>query len=182
MKIKVFYILLFILCLLFLFDVPTLNGQSAEGLYREAIQFIKDKQYDFALLEFRAIIRDFPESKYAQESMFAMGEYFYTQGAYHEAIKNFAEYIRNYPDADGAIFAKAYLLKIMQSIEKPTEEERRVIDNIKTDFFSKALLLLFSEYKEASYKSVFQTVFTVRYYVDITEVYRNGKIFIKITP
>lgn len=178
---KVFYILLLIVCLLFFIGRETLYSQDAKAQYRQAIQFLKEKKYDFAFMAFRAIIRDFPESEYAQKSMFAVGEYFYSQRAYYEALESFAKYIRNYPDSDGAIFAKAHLLKIMQGIERPTEKMKEIIDNIKMNFFSKSLFLLFCEYKEVSYKSAFQNEFTIRYYIDMIEVRRNGKVFIKIT-
>lgn len=178
---KLFYILLFIGCIFFSFIAPALAGQSGRAQYEKATQLVKRGQYDFALLAFRSIIRDFPESKYAQEAKFALGEYFYRQKAYFEAIQNFTEYIKKYPDTTAAIFAKAYLIKIMESMEKPSQKEKELIDKIKMDFFSKPLFLLFSEHREVSYKSALANDFTIRYYIEDIEVYINDKPFIKIT-
>lgn len=179
-KRRIFYILFFVICLIF-FKTSSINSQSAESQYKDALRLLKEKKHDFAFLAFRAIIRDFPETRYAQESQFAIGEYFYEQNSYYEAIRNFADYIKKYPPSNATIFAKAYLMKIMQQIHSPTKKEKELIDKIKMDFFSKPLFLLFSEFKEISYKSPFQNKFTIRYYIDMIEVIKNDKIFLKIT-
>jgi len=179
---KTCYIWVFAACLFFLLAPKSLASENTEGRdrYKKAIRFIKEKQYDFALLEFRAIIRDFPESRYTESSLFATGEYFYTRRAYYEASRNFTAYIERYPGSDGAIFARSYLLKIMQGIERPREEEVEALENMEMAFFSQPLVLLFSEYKEVSYKSAFQNNFTIRYYMDTIEVYRNDTLFLKL--
>lgn len=154
---------------------------NAKARYDEVVRYIKLKQYDFALMELRSILRDFPETEYFQKSVFAIGEYSYDNKAYYDAIKNFTEYINNYPDSKGVIFAKAYLLRIIEDNKNPTWEEKRVFEDIKKDFFSSPLFLLFSEYKEASsYTSAFQHVFKIRYYIDNVEVYRDDELFITI--
>lgn len=81
------HILLFFICFVLFFGVPVVYRQSARSQYIRAIQCAKEKQYDFAFLEFRGILRDFPKTKYAKEAQFAMGEYFYGLKMYYEAIK-----------------------------------------------------------------------------------------------
>ena len=100
---------------------------------------------------------------------------------YYDAVKGFTEYIKNYPDSKANVFAMAYLLKITEDIKDPTLEEKKMFDKIKQDLFSKPLFLLFRGYKETSYKSPSRNKFKIRYYIDNIEVYRNGKLFIKIT-
>jgi hypothetical protein len=70
----------------------------------------------------------------------------------------------------------------MEEIKDPTWEEKRMLENAKRDFFSKPLFLLFTEYKETSYRSALWNKFKIRYYIDNVEVYRNGQLFVKITP
>ncbi len=161
---------------------PGLAEQGGKEQYEKARQFIKQRKYDFAFLEFRSVVRNFPGSKYARESRFAVGEYLFMQKMHWESVKNFSEYIRDYPDSAGAIFARAYLLKIMENIEDASAEEKKAIEDIKTELFSEPLFLIFSEYKEISYKSAFNNNFSIRYYVDIIKVYKNDKPFITITP
>jgi len=164
------------------FIAQNIYGQTAATQYNEAVKFIRARQYDFAFLEFRSVTIDFPKTKYAEEATFAIGEYFYNKKAHYEAIRHFSEYIKKTPKSEGAIFAKAYLLKIMRTIENPTKKERKAIESMKNDFFSKPVFLIFSEYKEVFYKSPFEHEFKIRYYIDMIEVHRNGKLFIKIAP
>ncbi len=178
---KIFYILLLALLAVFIFKAPNINAQSAEAQYREASQMVEEKKYDFAFLAFRSITRDFPKSKYASDALFAVGEYLYSQTANTESISNFSEYVRKYPNSDGTVFAKTYLLKIIEAAQKPTAVEKEIINNLEKEFFSKPLFLLFSQYKEVSYKSGFANSFAIRYYVDKIEVYKNGQIFYRIS-
>jgi len=171
---------LFIFSLLF-FGMPLLYGDSALGKYKEAVRHAKQKKYDFAFMEFRDVIKRYPESEYAKEALFAIGEYYYIQRAYYDAFDTFNEYTKTYPDSDGAVFAKAYLIEIMEGIEKPPERNRGIVAAIKENFFSAPLFITFSEYKEVSYESGFRNIFTARYYLDKIEIYRNGEIFLEIT-
>ena len=157
-------------------------GGDARARYDEAIRYTKLKQPDFALMEFRSILQDFPKTVFAQKALFAIAEYCYDRRMHYEAIRNFTAHINDYPGSAANVFARAYLLKIMQDIREPNPEERRLFEEIKTAFFSKPLFLLFSEYKKTSYKSPSQNKFKIRYYVGNIEVYRNGQLFVKLTP
>jgi len=154
---------------------------EAGAQYKEALRLIREKKHDFAFMELRSILKDFPKSRYAQDALFGVAEYCYEHNMHYDAIKGFTEYINMYPDSKAVIFAKAYLLKIMDKIKNPTEEEKNALESIKRDFFSGPLFLLFSEYKETSYKSPFLNRFKIRYYFDNIEIYRNDEIFLKIT-
>ncbi|MFC1624181.1 tol-pal system YbgF family protein [Candidatus Omnitrophota bacterium] len=181
---KIFYIFLFVLSLYLISKEPILAAgpsHGGKGQYDRAVRYVKEHNYDIALMEFLSIIRNFPESIYAKRSLFAIGEYFYEKNAYSEAIKHFTKYIGDYPDYDDAIFARAYLLKIIEDVKESPEENKVFIENIEADFFSQPLFLLFSEYKEETYKSALRNDFTIHHYIDMIEVYRNGELFIKLT-
>jgi outer membrane protein assembly factor BamD (BamD/ComL family) len=179
---KINLIILFIIGLIFVLSGQNVYAGEAGIRYDKAVRCIKLKQPDFAFMEFKSILRDFPESPLAQKSMFAIAEYCYDHKMYYDAILNFTEYINNNPRSKADVFAKAYLLKIMEEIKDPTWEEKRMLEKAKEDFFSKPLFLLSSKYKETSYKSVARNEFRIRYYIDKAEVYRNGQLFVKITP
>ena len=176
---KIFYIAIFLAPILFI--TQDLSA-SAGSQYKEALRLIEQKKYDFAFMEFRSVVKNFPKSSFTQQSIFAMAEYYYDHKMYYDAILNFTGYINNYPSSKANVFAKAYLLKITEEIQDPTWEEKRMLENVKEDFFSKPLFLLFTEYKETSYRSASRNDFRIRYYIDNVEVYRNGQLFVKIAP
>lgn len=178
-------ILLLMACFLFVMSMGNAYGWVlgwGGGIqYDKARYAVKHKRYDIALMEFRSVVKDFPNTAYARESVFAMGEYYYDNKAYYDAIGVFSDYLKNYPNSNGAVFARAYLLKIMEGIQRPVEEDKKAIDDMKKAFFSKPVLLLFSNYKERSYKTAFRNKLKIRYYLDAIEIYRNGQLFVKIT-
>jgi outer membrane protein assembly factor BamD (BamD/ComL family) len=164
------------------FNSPKLYAEGdARARYDEAIRCIKMKQVDFAFMDFRSVVRDFPKSPLSQKSRFAIAEYEYDHKIYYDAVKEFTSYINDYSTSKANIFAKAYLLKIIEEIKDPTFGEKQMFESIKKEFFAKPLFLLFKEYKETSYKSPFLYKFKIRYYIDNIEVYRNGKLFVKIS-
>jgi len=175
-------VFLFIIGLSIIFSAHGVYAAGfARARYDAAVRYIKLKQPDFALMEFRSLLREFPKSPLVQKTSFAIAEYYYNNKMYNDAIKSFAGYVKDYPDSKAGIFAKVYLLKIIEEIKDPAWEEKRLFEEIQKDFFSKPLFLLFKEYKETSYKSPLQNKFKIRYYIDNIEVYRNGQLFIKIT-
>jgi len=179
---KINYILLFAVGFIVIFGAQNLYGFDAMAQYNKAVRYIKMKQPDFALMEFRGVVRDFPKSVFARKAMFAMAEYCYDNKLYYEAMDNFTEYLNKYPGSKAGVFARAYLLKIMGEINNPSQEETKAFENIKKELFSKPLFLLFKEYKETSYKSDSWNKFKIKYYIDNIEVYRNGRLFLTLKP
>jgi outer membrane protein assembly factor BamD (BamD/ComL family) len=177
---KINYLILFCAALI-IFSAGDIYGFDAMAQYNRAVRYIKIKQPDFALMEFRGIIRDYPKSLFARKALFAVAEYYYDNKVYYDSINNFTEYLNKYPESKSRIFAKVYLLKIIQEIKYPSPDEKKAFESIKNDFFSKPMFLLFKEYKQISYKSPSLNRFKIRYYIDNIEVYRNGQLFIKIT-
>jgi outer membrane protein assembly factor BamD (BamD/ComL family) len=173
--------ILFSVLLAAAFGAGDIYGFDAMAQYNRGIRYIKTKRPDFALMEFRGVVRDYPESLFAQKALFAIAEYCYDNNICYEAMDNFTAYLNKYPGSESGIFAKAYLLKITRDIKFPSPDEKKAFENIKKDFFSKPLFLLFKEYKQISYKSPSLNRFKIRYYVDNIEVYRNGQLFIQIT-
>lgn len=176
---KISCIIVFLL--IFSFTSQVFASYKGRENYEKAVSHVKQKEYDFAFMELRALIRNFPETKYAQEALFGLGEYFYLKNVPHETTKVFSEYVKKYPDSEVSVFARAYLFKIVQDKQRPGPEQKDLLESLRKDFFSTPKFFMFSEYKEFSYKSVFQNNFKIRYYVDEIEIYRNGELFIKIT-
>lgn len=156
-------------------------GWDARAGYDAAVGYIRKKQPDFALLEFRRVARDFPGSLFAEKSTCAIAEYYYDRGMYGDAIENFIWCAKKGSDLETNIIAKVYLLKIIQEIENPASEEKEMLEGIKKELSSKSAFLVLSEYKKTYYRSPSLNRFKVKHYADNVEVYRNGQLFIKVT-
>lgn len=168
----------------FVFILNELSFAATDGAlvkYEEGLKLAKEKEYDFAFLSFRSLVQEYPKSKYAQDALFAVGEYFYQVKSYYDVNKIFNEYINKYASSPGAIFAKAYLYKIIEYSDKVEERRKETADKLTLDFFSQIPFLLMPENKERSYLSAFNNKFTLNYQPDKIEIYQNGKIFIEIT-
>lgn len=179
---KIFHIIILLILFVFTFGINNLSADTASSKYQEAVRLVKNKEYDFAFLAFRSVVREYPQSKYAQEALFALGEYYYFIKSYGEADRTFNEYISKYSDSREAIFARVYLWKIIEHSDKVPQRKKEALDKLTAYFFSKPLFLLFSEYKELSYLSPLENKLVIRHYVDKIEVYRNGQIFAQFTP
>ena len=121
---KINPILLFIAWLIAIFSARDLyageTGSSyfageAGARYNAAIKCINAKQPDFAFMEFRSIVRDFPESPLAHKAIFALAEYCYDHGMYYDAINNFTLCAEDDSDPKAGVIAKAYLCLLYTS-------------------------------------------------------------------
>lgn len=178
---KITLVFLFIAGLIFIFGGQDLYA-GAGARYTEAVRCIKAKQPDFAFMKFRGVIRDFPESPLAQKSIFAMAEYYYDCGMYRDAINNFTLCAKDCSDLKASVIAKAYILKIIKDMKKPGLEEKRTAEDMKREFFSKSLFLVFSEYKKTSYRSASLNKFRIKHHAGNIDVYRNDQLFLTVEP
>lgn len=168
--------------LIVVFCSQDLYAGEAGARYRDAIRCIKLNQPDFAFMGFRSVARDFPDSPFAERSIFAMAEYYYDNKMYHDAIENFTLCAEDRSDLKANTIAKAYILKIIEEIKEPAPEKKDMAEGIKKEFFSESLFLLFSEYKKTSYRSASLNKFRIKHCADNIEVHRNDQPFLTLEP
>ena len=103
-------------------------GHAAEGgkLYAKAYKSAKAGDIEFAFMQYRSLLRNYPNSRFKKEALFAKGEYYFLISRYKEAALAFQEYIKDYPDSKGAVFALLYLFKIAE-----IKKDALVAENIK---------------------------------------------------
>jgi outer membrane protein assembly factor BamD (BamD/ComL family) len=154
--------------------------------YRASEQAIEDGQLYFAFVHLKAILRDDPKSPYAPKAAFALGEYYFNNTDYYNAIAKLSDYIRLYPKDKGVIFAKLLIYKALTTVKKEEdmgEQEAALIKEIRKELFSQPLFLIFYDKKfPRSYKSLFDNSYLVYDYVDKIKVFRNDKIFLELSP
>lgn len=87
--------------------------QSPETVYYAAYSDYIKKNYPLAIQGFRQFIQVFPQNGLADNSLYWIGECYYSQKMYQEAVNTFAELIDNYSDGDkipDAILKKGFAL------------------------------------------------------------------------
>jgi len=68
-------------------------------LYRQAMSYLKNGLHEFALLKLQHIIEVYPDSKYADEARFKMGEIYFKQGVFWNAEEEFNKHAKLYPSS-----------------------------------------------------------------------------------
>ena len=131
---------------------------------------------DFAYMEYREILRNYPESKFSEPSLFAVGEYFFINSNFKESAPVFVSFVQRFPDAKGKLFALAYLLKMAQA-RSDTDGEKDLTNQIVT---FKQLGLVFKDSKEVKYASPLYRKLRAVFYIDKIEFYTQGELLLSI--
>jgi len=79
---------------------PAKTPLSAEELYAAAYKKFQDKDYDGAIADFTAFIKNSPDSSLADNAQFWIGESYYARGDYNRAILEYDGVIKKYPSGD----------------------------------------------------------------------------------
>jgi tol-pal system protein YbgF len=72
-------------------------GVSADTLYQNALRDFTSGHYDLARQEFSDYIKNFPSNDLASNAQFYLGEIYYAQGDYNNAIGSYDTVLANYP-------------------------------------------------------------------------------------
>jgi tol-pal system protein YbgF len=91
-------------------EAPVTPGPAAASAvqteeYEAAFNLMKDGKYDRATNAFRAFIEKYPESAYADNAHYWIGEAHAARGDNSKAITAFEAVIKRFPDSDGAKLA-----------------------------------------------------------------------------
>jgi tol-pal system protein YbgF len=73
---------------------------DAEGLYSKAFQLFRGGQFDAARTEFSNYLKLYPNTDLADNSQFWLGECYYAEKRYSEAIAAYEKTIKKYPKSD----------------------------------------------------------------------------------
>jgi len=98
----------YILTILFTF-VNVVYADDAASVYKSAVRFLRDGRKEWAYLKFEHIVKTFPGSKYADEAMFRVGEYYFQNKDDFKARVNLEKHIKLYPKSRFNKKSKEYL-------------------------------------------------------------------------
>ena len=124
------------------FLTPTLYAQTDGRLFSDARAAEAAGRKDAALLLYRQIIRDFPQSPYADESLFLIGQYYYDSRNYFEADQALREHTRRFPQSRFNKTARESLARIQ--LRSLKDRADALFDDGKLD----AASILYQQYLE----------------------------------
>ena len=107
---------------------PAISQDPSSIYYAAYSDYIKEN-FDLAIEGFRQFIRNFPESGLADNSLYWIGECYFSQGSYKSAVDAFDAMLEKYPRSDKAAAAnlkKALAFVQMNQIGQGIEQLRFV--------------------------------------------------------
>lgn len=79
-----------------------LEPAEVQDEYRVALQAMRDQQFDKAIQLFRGFVQKYPRSQMADDARYWIGECYYAQRKYYEAILAYNDVLRDYEHGDKA--------------------------------------------------------------------------------
>lgn len=151
---------------------------SKDRQYDDTLEEAKSGNIDFAFMNLKNYLQEYPNSIHAAKIKFAIIEYYFQIKNYRNTIDELIKYIVDYPREKSSIFAQVILYKTLLDYKG----ESPLIERLKENFFSKPVFLIFSDSKTKSYKSILNNNYRIVDYVNRIEFYKNNELFLEITP
>ncbi|GAB2690595.1 tol-pal system protein YbgF [Aliiglaciecola sp. 3_MG-2023] len=81
-------------------DMPVTTNVSESDAYDRAVNLIlRDKQYDLAIPEFQSFIKTYPNSSYAANAHYWLGQLLFNKQQWESAAEQFQILVSGYPDS-----------------------------------------------------------------------------------
>ena len=170
------YVIIISLLLQGCFWVPCAKASEAGLEWQDAVEAAKQGQYDFAYMDFRTILEDYPNSPYSLKAQFAQGEYFFLQNNLQMASDEFRNFYAKYPQHEESLIAIAYLFKIAKIENHP--DEMKEYRNKAASF--RQLTFIFNDKKYFRFNSGFLRRYKLVYHINKVDLYVNGEQFTEV--
>jgi tol-pal system protein YbgF len=82
-----------------------MDRQQPEAVYQTAYNDYLNRNYDLAILAFRNFLNSFPSSNLADNAQYWIGECYYAQKQFDQALVEFEKVLTLYPDGDKSVSA-----------------------------------------------------------------------------
>lgn len=113
-------------------DLRGVDATSPENIYRKAMEYLKEKNYDKASALFLYLVQSYPDSDLADNALYWTGECYYATHNYEDSIKYFNEVIQKYPDGNkvpDSMLKIGFAYLKMGNIQKAKEYLKLVVNN-----------------------------------------------------
>lgn len=120
-------------------SVPTLPVQISDNVsenqaYDRAVRLVlQDRRYDQAIPEFQAFLQAYPNSSYAGNAHYWLGQLFYAQENYDEAVPHFQRVVNDFRDSNKRADCILKLGMIAQS-RGNAGEARRLFEQVRSEY------------------------------------------------
>lgn len=113
----------------------TLSDNVGENeAYDRAVRLVlQDRRYDQAIPEFQAFLSTYPNSSYAGNAHYWLGQLFYAQEEYDQAIPHFQRVMRDFPDSNKRADCILKLGMIAQA-RGNASEARRFFEQVRSEY------------------------------------------------
>jgi tol-pal system protein YbgF len=102
---------------------PTVDDETSEASYRDAFSLLKAGQYDESITAFNAFLQQYPNSQYADNAQYWLGEAYYVMRQFEPAAAEYKKLITSYPDSKKQSHA---MLKVAYSYHELGHSGRRI--------------------------------------------------------
>ncbi len=161
---------------LFLFLSNSIFASEQGRLYNSARAEAGIGNKDFAFSLLSSLVREYPESKYLENALFAIGEYHFSHNNLPDSAAAFSRILEEFPDSKSTVFVMAYLLKIAQ--KRQSSDLGASLEKAIATFHK--LSLVFRKSKEFVYRSALRSKYKVIYFIDKVEFYKDGEPFAQV--
>ncbi len=104
---------------------------SPDAVYNQAFNDLVQGNFDLAVGEFTAFLKDFPSNEKADDAQYNIGEAYYNSGKYPQAVGAFSRVINDYPSSDkvgSAYFKRGKAELVMREKENAIADFKTVIE------------------------------------------------------
>lgn len=93
------------------------NKPSAAVYLKAGKRLFQEKNYDEAILKFRKLIIDHPDSDLADNACYNLGVIYGIQGEYSKSFVQYKTILERYPDSDAALWAPDKIEELYEKID-----------------------------------------------------------------
>ncbi|MCB1748367.1 MAG: tol-pal system protein YbgF [Gammaproteobacteria bacterium] len=124
--------------------VPGADSPASEAAYRDAFAMLKAGQYEESIAAFNTYLQQYPDSQYADNAQYWLGEAYYVLRQFEPAIEQYQKLVQNYPASQKQSHA---LLKIAYSYSELglNDQALAVLNDLKARFPGSAAARLADE-------------------------------------
>ncbi|MFT4580697.1 MAG: tol-pal system protein YbgF [Gammaproteobacteria bacterium] len=113
--------------------VPTVDNVESDAAYNSAFSLLKAGQYDESIAAFSGFLEQYPQSNYADNAQYWLGETYYVKREFELAIAEYQKLLKLYPTSMKLSHA---MLKIGYSYHelKEIDKARAVLEDLRSRF------------------------------------------------